>query len=453
MSVSTTNNGSMGREFLRFAVPSVAGMVVSSLYTIVDGIFVGRGVGELALGAVNIVFPFIMFQIAVTMLIAIGGANLFSIYRGRRRPMLACNVFAQSMAVLGVLTVLINAVVLLFGRQVCVMLGADSQLLPYAQVYIRWIAVFGLAQMPAMAIGIFIRNDNSPNLEMIGTLSGAVINIVLDYLFIMVWGWGIAGAAIATGIGQIACLCIYLLHFLTGRGILRFAKPMMIAHDLKKIAYNGLSSFLMEFSQSAVALSFNIVLIARLGASGVSAYSIVMYICSIFNMVLIGVVQGAQPIMSYNHGSGHSENVRKIYRLGVGSNLVLSVLFYLVCLAFGARLAGLFSSGNAELTSSAVKMMTVYFVGFFPVGVSLMNILYFQATEREFQSSLVSFLRCIGFVQLFLILLPGMIGEYGIYLAFFCGELCNCAVSFLMFRVKELPFGSLAKNKAALGSR
>ncbi|QQO10051.1 MATE family efflux transporter [Breznakiella homolactica] len=424
---------SIGAVYFRYALPAITGMVVSSLYTVVDGIFVGRGVGGTGLAAVNIVYPFIMFQIALTMLAGIGGANLFSLYSGRNERESANNVFCQGIAVLAGLSVIVNLGSILFAPQLCSLMGADAELLPLSVEYLRWIALFGIIYMPGLGISIFVRNDGNPGLEMAGTLAGALVNIVLDYLFIMRFGWGIAGAAVATGIGQMISVGVFATHFLSSKSTLRLRRPVFKPRELLKIFYNGSSSFLMEFSQSAVALSFNIVMVARLGAPGVAAYSVVMYICSIFNMVLIGVVQGAQPILSFNHGRGSESNVRKIHQLGIKTGLVLTVVFYGLVFFFGHNLAGLFSRDNPELTGMASDMMRFYFLGFFPIAVSLMNILLFQTTEQEGPSIIISLLRCIGFIQISLAVLPRFMGITGIYLSFFSGELLNCLVSVFFF--------------------
>ncbi|MDL2323746.1 MATE family efflux transporter [Ruminococcaceae bacterium OttesenSCG-928-A16] len=438
----------IAKQFVQYTIPAVLGMVVSSLYTVVDGIFVGRGVGDIALASVNIVYPFIMLQIAVTMLVAVGGANLFSISRGRGQHQLANNYFCQAVSIAAVLSVVINVGAIIFSAPLCRLLGANSQLLPGAQSYLFWVALFGIVYMPGLALSIFVRNDGAPKLEMAGTICGALTNIVLDWLFIMVFGWGLPGAAIATGIGQCVSVVIFCTHLRKrAGGTLRLTQPKMHKAEVKKLLYNGLPSFLMEFSQSAVTLSFNMVLVARIGAAGVSAYSIVMYVCSIFNMVLIGVTQGAQPILSFNHGKGKTQNIKTIYHLGTTTCVALTALFYGVVLLFGKNLASLFAPGNTQLINNAYSMMRLYFLGFFPIGIVLMNILWFQSTEREAPSIIISLLRCIGFIQLFLLVLP-LLGSNGIYLAFLAGEACHLLISEVFLRKFPLTIKAPQKQTA-----
>lgn len=454
MSKTQINHKSIGKEFAGYAIPAVIGMVVSSLYNIVDGIFVGRGVGDTGLGAINIVYPFIMLEIAITMLIAIGGANHFSANRGRGDEKAANNIFLQCITLIIVLGVILNVFVLVFTPTVCRMLGADDVLLPYAQDYIWWIALFGIIYMPGLGLSIFVRNDNAPRRELLGTLSGTVVNIVLDYLFIMVFDMGMAGAAIATGIGQTVSVLIFMTHFLHKKRVLHFDKLKWSGNDIKKILFSGTPTFLMEFSQSAVSYSFNIVLMAQVGAVGVSYYSIVMYICSMFNMVLIGLTQGAQPIMSFKYGGGDMVTVKAVARLALKSALVSTTIIYAAIFFFGGTLASIFVSGNPELTSMAANMMKYYFLAFFPIGITLMNILYFQVTEQGPQAILLSFLRCIGFIQLFLLVLPSALGIVGIYLSFLSGELCHCLLSAVLLKTSKREKSlKLSADKAALNQK
>lgn len=360
-------NKTIMKEFAKYAIPAVIGMVVSSLYNIVDGIFVGRGVGDSALGAINIVYPFIMFQIAITMLIAIGGAAQFSAAKGRKDYTTANSIFLQSIYLLIILSTILNLLVLIFPTQTCQLLGADANLLSYASDYIWWISLFGIIYLPGLGLSIFVRNDNAPNRELAGTLAGTVINIVLDYLFIMEFDMGIAGAAIATGIGQSVSVLIFLTNFLQKNRVLQFGKVVWDKVTLKKITMNGLPSFLMEFSQSAVTFSFNAVLLSYVGTVGISYYSIVMYICSMFNMVLIGLTQGAQPIMSFNHGKGNIEIVKTVRTIASQTALILTTIIYGVIFFWGSSLASIFISNNPELVAMASNMMKYYFLAFSPL--------------------------------------------------------------------------------------
>lgn len=424
---------SLNRQFASYAIPSIVGMVVASFYTIIDGIFVGRGVGETALGAINIAFPFIMLQIALTMMFAVGGANLFSANRGRGNKESANNSFLQSFIIITALGLVINIGTLLFIEDVSILLGADEVLLPQVIDYLWWIAFFGIFQMPSMALGVFVRNDDNPNTELAGTLVGTALNIALDYLFVMVLHWGIKGAAIATGIGQTASFFIFITHFTRKNRVLQFRKPTWSVMDIKRIAFGGVPTFLMEFSQSAVSFCFNLALLHYVGNVGVSYYSIVLYICSIFSMMLVGLVQGAQPLMSFNFGKGDKDSIFKIRSLAIRVGLTMSVVVFAIVFIAGNNLTAIFLPDNPNTATMAAEMMVYYFIAYFFVGITLINILYFQVVEKQKQASLISFLRCIGFIQIFLLVLPLIDVKLGIYLAFPLGELFHMIISQFMY--------------------
>lgn len=425
----SSSKKSLKRQFATYAIPSIVGMTVSSFYTIIDGIFVGRGVGETALGAINIAFPFIMLQIALAMMIAVGGANLFSASRGRGDKEGANNIFLQSMVLVTVFGLVVNIAAMVFIEDVALILGADEILLPQVIDYLWWICFFGIIQMPAMTLGVFIRNDDAPNTELAGTITATILNISLDYLFVMVLHWGVKGAAIATGIGQTISLLIFVTHFMKKDRILRFKRPKWALKDIKKMALGGFPTFLMEFSQSAVAYSFNIALLYYIGTVGVSYYSIVLYICSIFSMMLVGLVQGAQPLMSFNFGKGDKETIYLLRSMAIKVGLIMSVVTFIVVALAGNKLTAIFLPDNVETAGMAAEMMFFYFTGYFPVGITLINILFFQVIEKQTQASFISFLRCIGFIQIFLLVLPLVNVKYGLFLAFPLGELCHCLIS------------------------
>jgi putative MATE family efflux protein len=410
-------------------------MVVASLYTIVDGLFVGRLVGEMALGAVNIVYPYLILQFALTTLIATGGANLVSFYKGAGQEKPAINVFRQSTVLLLAAGLALSFFALTFTEKLCVLLGAEGELLPYAIDYLKYMSVFSSIQTMSMGFGIFLRNDGSPGLAVAASLTASLANIILDYIFIGPFGWGVKGAAIATGIGIAFELLICSIHFICKRGILRLGIPRFHKHEVKKLLTNGMASFLIEFSQSAIIVSYNIAISATLGATGIAAYSIVMYICETFNMILIGITDGAQPLMSYRHGSGEPGQVKFLYKLGRITCIGITIAFFGACVFFGGPLINLFITGTSDVTFLAQEMMRLYFMGYFPIGITMMNILFFQTTEREFKSNLLSIMRCVGFLQVFLFTLPRFLGPIGLYLAFLCGEACNCLVSILMVKL------------------
>lgn len=451
MTSQTAGLKQINKQFTKYLVPAVIGMIVQALYSVLDGIIVGQGIGEIGLGAVNIALPFYMLILTLSMLIAIGGGNVYSFYKGQGEPEKANNVFCQCLALSTVTGFVLAVTGFIFREKLALILGANEELLPSAIAYLKWLTLFSVLQMVVFTFSVFVRNDDAPKLVMLATVAGAIINMVLDIVFILILRYGIEVAAITNGIGVLIELSFYTVYFLRKRGMLRIKKPKFDFADIKQVFRNGLSASLMEFWQSAIALSFNLALVYTVGTLGVSAYSIVNYVCSVINMILIGVTQGAQPIMSFYHGKGDEKVVSHVYRLGVRTNFIIPILLTGLCAAFGHGIASLFHSGNPELTTLTAHILRLYPLAFLVAGVTLMNILYFQTTERNTYSTLVSLLRCIGFTQVFLLLFMHLLGADGIYLAFLAGELCHFIISRILVRrtMKKLDAVRICPNENA----
>lgn len=437
----------INKQFTKYVIPSIIGMLVQALYVILDGIIVGQGIGEIALGAVNVVFPFSMLIIALAMLIAVGGANVYSFYKGQGEAKKANNVFCQCLA----LSIIVGAVLALFGfffrESLAVFMGANAELLPYATAYLKWSAPFSLIQMVAFGFSVFVRNDDNPKIAMLGSVFGAVINAILDVIFILILNYGIEVAAITNGIGMTIELIFYSSHFIRKKGELRIRKPIFHFREIKRVLSNGVASALMEFSTPAITFSYNLAVVHTTGTVGVSAYAIVCYVTSIISMVVLGVTQGTQPLMSFYRGKGEKRAFSHAYRLGIRTNIIASVLLAGICILFGRQFVPLFhSGGSAELTELTAYMLSQYSVAYIAVGLVLMNILFFQTTERNGLATLISFLRCVGSTQVFILLSVFVFNAKWMYLAYLAGEGCHFAISYLL--VRKIREGSETEPEA-----
>ncbi len=422
------------KQFTKYVIPSVVGMLVQSLYVILDGVVVGQGIGEIALGAINIVFPFSMLVVALSMLIAVGGANVYSFHKGQGETEKANNIFCQCVA----LAAIVGAVLALFGffcsEGLSIFLGANEELLPSAVIYLKWSAPFAFIQMIAFGLSVFVRNDENPRIAMVGAVCGAVINAILDIVFILILHYGVEVAALTNGIGVSIELVFYLSHFARKKGMLRIRKPNFNWDEIKRVLSNGLASSLMEFSVPAFTFSYNLAVVHVAGTLGVSAYSIVSYVCSIINMVVIGIAQGVQPLMSFYHGKKDRKKFNIVYHLGLKANITVSVFLVAVCVLFGKWISPLFLSGNPELTELAAYMLRQYPLAYLFIGITMMNILFFQTAERNAYATFISFLRCLGFVQVFILLSMFGFGGKGLYLTFLAGEVCHFIISQVLVR-------------------
>ncbi|MBP1737396.1 MAG: hypothetical protein H6Q60_1277 [Oscillospiraceae bacterium] len=427
------------QQFVKYVIPAVVGMVVQALYVILDGIIVGHGIGEIGLASVNIAFPCTMVVISLAMLIAIGGANVYSFYKGQGEAAKANHIFNQCLTMSAAIGAIMALCSFFFRERLAVFFGANDALLPSTVAYLTWLTPFFFFQMLVCLFAAFVRNDASPKLAMLASVTGAVINAALDVIFILILGFGIEAAAITNGIGMLIELTFYAVHFTRKQGTLRIHAPHFDIADIRRILRNRFATFLMEFSLPAVTFSFNLAIMHTLGTLGVTAYSIVGYVCSIINMTLVGVTQGAQPLMSLYHGSGDTKSFDRVYRLGVCTNVIVPTVLVSLCIIFSSGMVSLFRAGNPELTSLTTQMLRLYSIAHIAIGTTLMNILYFQTTERNACSTLISLLRCIGFVQGFLLLSLFVFDGKGLYLTFLAGEVCHLLISIILVnRAKQL---------------
>lgn len=429
METQNVNFKQINKQFANYVIPSVIAMSVQAFYTVLNGIIAGQGIGEIALGAVNIVLPFNMVIIALSMLIGVGGANVYSFYKGKGEMDKANNIFCQCLALSAIVGIVLALTGFVFREKLALLLGANPELLPSVTAYLKWLAPFSLLQMAVFGLIVFIRNDDAPRLVMMASIFGAAINLLLDIVFILLLHSGIEVIALTNGISVLIQGIFFIPHFVCKKGMLRIRRPVFHLGDIKRVLSNGIASFLMEFWLSAISLSFNLALVHAVGTIGVSAYSIVNYVSALIGMVLVGVTQGAQPIMSYYHGKSDRKAFLHVYRLGVRTNIFIPILLVAGCIAFGNGIAFLFRSGDPALTALTVHMLRLYPLGFIFAGPVMMAVLFFQTTERNTYATLISFLRCIGFVQVFLLLFPPLFGANGIYISFMAGELCHFIIS------------------------
>lgn len=409
---------SLKQDFLRFIIPSIIAQWVFSLYTMVDGIFVARGVSEVALTAVNIAMPFSVGLFSISILFAVGNSTIVAILLGKGERDKANRVFTQNIAFLCVLAVIITVVVLVFLEPFARFLGATDNILPYAKQYIGTIAPFAAAYILSYSFETLIKTDGYPKLATIYVVSGALLNCVLDYLMIMVLGWGVFGAALATGISQASVIFLYLGHFLGPKGTIRFARfrfqPSVIARQFR----NGLSSGVTEFSSGIIIFFFNQVILAYIGEDALVSYTIISYVNTIVIMSMAGIAQGVQPLISYYYGKGEPQKYRLLLRYSVTAAAVISLTSTAGCWFGAGGIVGLFlKKDNAELAAYSVQVFRIFILSFLIAGYNVVIGGYFTAVERAGYATMISLMRSLIALVGGLVLLTVLFGGNGIWWA------------------------------------
>lgn len=426
----------MLNKYLKYAIPSAFAMLISALYTIIDGIFVGQGLGDNALAAVNIVLPFTVMLVGIANMMAVGGGALVSKNIGAKNIEKAVNIFRQVMKFLLIIAVIISLVCAIFAESIVKMLGSTEVLQNFAVEYLRYYALFCIPNLIGIALNSFVRNDNQPKLAMTSTIAGAVTNIVLDYIFIFIFGLGIKGAAIATGFAQMVTVGMLLPHFIKKKGNLTIKNAKLEKDTLKDLLNIGFPSFLSQISFSIIVLMHNIVIVKLMGEVGVSAYSILNYIGTNIYMVLFGLTLGVQPLISYNFGKGDAKTVLKYYKINILAQLATTAVFVFICFVFGRDIIAIFTSDPIvnEIAYTAVRLGSV---SYFLVGINIGTIVYYQAIEMPKISTLMCLFRAVIFLPLAFIILSKLFGANGIWAGNLVAEILTFVTVTLIYSIRK----------------
>ena len=367
----------MIKEFFKYALPSAVAMFVSSLYTIIDGIFVGQGVGDSALAAVNIVMPFTIMLFGIATMFAVGGGDLVSKNIGSNNKDKALKIFRQVFKFLLILSICISLISIVFSKGIVKILGATDNLVPLASTYLKYYSLFCIPNLIGIALNSFVRNDGRPKLAMISTLSGAVTNIVLDYIFIFPLSLGIKGAAIATGLGQIVTIAILIPHFISNKGILKFGNVRLEKETIKEFINIGFPSFFAEVSFSIIIFFMNLALVNYGGETSLSSFAIINYITTNIYMVLLGLSLGVQPLLSYNYGAKKSDKMLEYYSITMKTAFIINIVFIGVCFVFGKSMISIFTS-DSTIANIAYIGLNLINIAFIMVGFNLTSTVYYQ---------------------------------------------------------------------------
>ncbi|MDO4926490.1 MAG: MATE family efflux transporter [Turicibacter sp.] len=421
----------MTKKFLSYALPSALAMFISSLYTVIDGIFVGQGVGDLALAAVNVVIPLTIMLFGMATMFAVGGGALISKNFGSKDVETANLMFHQVFKFLLIISFIISITCVIFAGPIVKGLGATPDLYDLAKTYLRFYSLFCIPNIIGIALNSFIRNDGNPKLAMIATLSGAITNIVLDYLFIFPLQLGLFGAAMATGLGQVVTVSIILIHFIRRQGRLRFGNVKLNFNIIKEFSSIGFPSFFAEAAFSIIIYLTNIALVKTVGEIGITTYSIINYLTTPIYLLLLGLAFGAQPLISYHFGAKEQEPMMKYYRLTNKTNYLINFLFIAICFFFGRPIISIFTQ-DPTIIDMAYVGLNIVNAAFIIIGLNLNTTIYYQAIETPKYSNFLCACRSVIFLPIVLFILTNLFGLHGIWAALMVSELLTL-LAFLIF--------------------
>lgn len=418
---------------LRFAFPSIIMMVVMSLYTVVDGVFVARLIGTNAFSAVNIIYPLLSLVIALGTMFGAGTAALVSRKLGEGRRQEANENFTFILVVSLVLGVLISGLVLLFLEPVIYALGANSTIYGYCRAYALPLVFFLPASLVQLEFQSLFIVRGKPHIGLAVTLAGGLANVVLDYVFIAVFQMGIAGAAVATGIGYCIPAFYGLAYFMAHRGgDPHFVRPKIDLSALLKAVTNGSSEMVGYISTSVTTFLFNVIMMRHLGPDGVAAVAVLLYLDFVLIAVSLGYSMGVAPLLSFNHGSGNTDNLKKIYAISVWFCIVLGGSMAAFTGLFAPFLASVFVDRGTAVWALAVTGLRIFAVGYLFKGFNVFTSALFTAFSNGAISALLSFMRTLVFLVAALLGLTALFGVDGVWYASPVAELCALLLALAM---------------------
>lgn len=419
---------SLFRDFLKYTSTNVLSMVGLSLYILADTYFIANGVGEDGLVALNLVLPVYSLMSGTGLMLGVGGAIRYAVDKGRRAAAVAPagdgGEGAQSGNPLrgALLMGLMAAVVFLllgiiFAGPIVRALGAEGGVGPLARTYLTTVLCFAPAFVLNSILLAFIRNDGEPRLAMAAMLTASMSNILLDYVFVFPLGWGIFGAAFATGLSPVISLCVLSSHFWRGKSALSL-RGGGAARGWARLLQAGFPTFVAEFCPGLIILLFNTVILRLAGSDGVGAYAVIANVAMVCQSLFSGLGQGIQPLLSYHTGAGRRQEVRRVFGWACGAALLFGVLFFMTGLFAAEPMTALFNrEHNPALAALAYEGIPLYFLAFLPMGISVVAVSLFASTGRPKPAFVVAFVRGFAALAPSLLLLSSLFGMRGVWLS------------------------------------
>lgn len=410
---------------LKFTLPTICMMIFTSAYEIADGFFVSNFVGKTALAAVNLAWPVIMILATVGLMTGTGGSALVAKTRGEGDDERANRYFSMLVIFTIVLAVILAVVGQLALVPIIEAFGAQGDLLDESVTYGRWT----LLALPFFALQfafqIFFSTAGKPNYGFYVIVAAGVVNVVLDWLFICIFGWGIAGGAIATALGQVVGGFIPLVYFMRkhNSSLLRLVRTGIEWRPIARSCLNGCSELVSNIAMSLVTMLYNFQLMRYIGEDGVAAFSVIGYTVMVFGAIFMGYALGSSPLMSYQYGAKNHVEMRSILLKSLGFIGIGSVLMFLAAEWLAAPLSAIFVSYDPELLEFTVNAYKIYAIAFLIMGIPIYASALFTSLGNGVISAVIAFLRTIVFECGAVLLLPVILGIDGIWLSVSVGEL------------------------------
>lgn len=421
------------KTILQFSIPSIIAMLLQTVITITDGYFTGNYVGDNALAAINLGLPILYVYLGAGLCVGVGGSVISGRLLGAKKRQKASEVFSQTMVTAVVIGVILSLAVFVLFTPILGFLRADGELSGYFTDYYRIMLFTYPLMVLGTILGMFIRVNGKPQLCMLVSIAGCILNVVLDYMFVARMELGVKGSAIGSLMVQLVTVLAQLMFFFQQDTIVRFRRFVFDREVGKEMILNGSSEFIGEMASAISMFAFNYVLMKYVGADGVAAFTILGFVVYGYSMVCIGFGQGISPIVSICWGAKEKETAAKIRSI---TNRILLAIGTLTALSFfiaGKRYAEIFGCSNsiADMVATGFR---IYAITFLAMGYDVTGSMYFTSCGDAKSSAIISSLRGIVLLLAFILIFPAIFGMNGVWMTSPCAETLTAIVTFVLIR-------------------
>lgn len=421
--------------FLKYIIPSILGLLAISSASIVDGYFVGNYVGTIGLASVNITYPIFSVLFGVGLMFAVGNSVMVSKYLGEGKKEEALNIFSKAMISVTIFSTLSCIIVYVNIDNIFYLLHLDNELKNSAYIYLSIIVMFLPFIMVGIVIDYFVRADENPNLSFLALISTSLVNIILDYIFIVKLDYGLAGAAWATGISFSMLIFVLIPHFFSKKATLKFVKPKGSFKIIFTALKNGASEFINESSAGITVLIFNFMMIKYLGAQGVAAYTIVTYFIMTSIMISFAISDGLQPIIAKHYGAKNFKRIKTFLKLGFMTIIGFSSILIIFVLINPESLVNIFlDNNNTQTKNITIDFLKYTWVAFLFVGINILITSYLTSIHQPLASASISIARSLFFPIICVTVLSYYFGIIGVYIALPFSEIFTFFIAIYFFR-------------------
>ncbi len=422
-------------KLIRFTIPSIIMMIITSVYGVVDGLFVSNYVGKEAFSSLNLIMPFIMIFGAFGFMLGTGGCALVAKFLGEQKKQKADEVFTMIFVTLFSVATILAVFGIIFIEPIAVALGATPELLDDCIIY----GVISLIGIPAFILQTsfqpFVVVADKPTMGMVLSITSGVTNIILDYVFIVHLNLGIAGAALATISGQVIGGIIPLIYFASrwNNSGLKFTKFKWDFKSLFQSCTNGASEMMNNVSMSLINMLYNLQLMKHIGADGVSAYGIIMYVSFVFVSTFLGYTIGSSPIISYNYGAQNYVELKSMFKKSIVLMITSSIILTIIGVLLATPLAKIFVGYDVDLLELSATALTLFSISYIFSSINIFASAFFTALNNGKISAFISFFRTLVLQAIMIMLLPQLFGEIGLWLAVPVAEILGTCIVIAIF--------------------